>query len=103
MLNRRFSAQAFSEAGLDSTAARKLADELAMAVTEALDQVVRSGVAKMVDELNALGHELRLEVESVGEVSYRDETPARGCRLRLAVDTVVSTGYAHVIVPSEMG
>lgn len=101
MVDERLSAARFSSLGLDSEAARELADELAFEVQNELHELISVRVTAIVQRLNALGHNLRpLDPLVPGDLSYRDDDGGGDpyfCRLRLSVDTVVSTGYGHLV------
>lgn len=93
----RFSKQAFESRGLDTPAARQLADELETVVLEQLHAAAIERLRDLVSQLNGLGHELQLAIDDVpGDVEFRDERGG-ACRLRLGCNMVVSAGYAHTI------
>jgi hypothetical protein len=105
MIDKRFSKEAFAECGMDTQAARDLADSLAQEVGEEVHQILQEYMHRMIVRLNEMGHNLRLESDSPGDnlypgnISYRDDWQDQDsyhCRLRIAIDTVISTGYAHL-------
>ena len=92
----------FAERGIDSLAARELADELQDDVAAELDAVISATFQKVVDALNAQGHNLALYGKAkVGDISFRDELQEDCCFLRLACDVVISAGYAHTEPPTK--
>ena len=96
----KYSNELFEAAGLDSAAARKLADQLAADVAQEVHVVVLPKLQELVAGLRSVGHQLQpYEDIRIGDVSYRDEPSPGMCRLRLACDTVISTGYAHTVEP----
>lgn len=93
----RFSRQAFEARGIDTNAARQLADELEGVVLAELHAAVRERLQQVVTQLNSLGHALDPAIDEVpGDLEYRDERDGT-CRLRLGCNMVVSAGYAHTI------
>ena len=56
----KYSKQQFAERGVDSAAARKLADELQNDVAAELHATVSAAFQKIIDGLNAEGHSLAL-------------------------------------------
>ena len=105
MIDERFSAEAFVAQGLDTEAARHLADQLALEIQLQFDAAMLNAMEEIVGVLNGLGHSLfPIYAPRPGHISYRDDSGAGvpyWCRLRVAVDTVVSTGYAHLEAPDE--
>ena len=98
----KYSKQKFAERGIDSLAARELADELQNDVAAELDAVVSAAFQKIIDALNAQGHNLTLHGDAkVGDISFRDEPQEDHCFLRLACDVVISAGYADTEPPSK--
>ena len=106
MIDDRFSAASFERSGLDTEAARALASALADEIQQELHTVVLPVFRRIVEMLNALGHDLRPEGEQkAGELSFRDDSGDDSsyiCKLRVALDLVISTGYAHLISPSDL-
>lgn len=99
MVDERFSAARFAVLGVDTLAARRLAEELSEAISDELHEAVAVVIKGVVARLNAMGHALKVEQFVPGDVSYRDDFEDKAgyhCRLRLAVDTIVSSGYAHL-------
>ncbi|CAN5361711.1 hypothetical protein BH10ACI2_BH10ACI2_06220 [soil metagenome] len=100
MIDKRFSAEAFTKAGIDSDESRKLADMPAEEVASELHQIIEAKVTQIVEDLNSIGHDLRPEsAPIVGDISFRDDyrvDDTYKCKLRLAVDTVISTGNSHL-------
>lgn len=108
MIDDRFSAAAFSKAGLNTDDARQLADALEVAVQRNLDGALREAMGQIVAKLNSMGHNLtpELPVES-GRLVFFDLDPAsdqwhQDTKLRLALDTTVSAGYHHFTDPAEL-
>ena len=97
----KYSKRRFAERGIDSQAARQLADELQNDVNIELHKVVSAAFQEIIDALNAQGHNLTLYGESkVGEIAFRDEPFENHCFLRLACDVVISAGYADTEPPT---
>jgi len=83
----------FELCGLDSPAARQLADELENDVAQEIHNSVLAAFLKVVEELNKRGHHLQPYDEiSIGDISFRDEPVEGQCFLRLAFDSVISSG-----------
>lgn len=104
MIDERFAAEKFSTLGIDTPAAKELAEELADEVNVELHETLAAEVKRIVERLNAMGHGLKIEEFNPGSISFRDDFESDTgyhCRLRLAVDTVVSSGYAHLANPQE--
>ncbi len=110
MIDERFSSDAFTSRGLDTEAARELAESLADEVRVEMHQALEMHLRKIVERLNAMGHNLKAEASSPGDNSYpgdvaylddwEDETGYH-CKLRLGIYTVITTGYAHFISDEE--
>jgi len=99
----RYSMQRFESCGLDTTAARRLADELQDEVAEEIHGAVLAAFTKVVEGLNGLGHNLTPYDEiRVGDISFRDESGGGRCNLRLACDVVISAGYSHTLAADEI-
>lgn len=99
----KYCKQQFDAHGLNTLAARKLADELQDDVTEEIHAAVLSAFLHIVERLNAHGHNLLLDGESsAGDVSFRDEPVEGECYLRLGCNVVVSAGYAHTMTTDEI-
>ena len=98
----KYSKQRFDALGLDSQAARLLADRLQEEVAEEIQGAVLPALLKIVAGLNAQGHGLAPDSDIViGDLSFRDESAGGNCRLRLACDFVISAGYSHTVTPGE--
>jgi hypothetical protein len=99
----KYSKQQFDSCGLDTSAARQLADELQDDVAKKIHEAVLATFLKVVEGLNAQGHNLKLYGEShVGDISFRDEPEKGQCNLRLACDVVISAGYSHTLPEDEI-
>ena len=99
----KYSKQQFESFGLNSPAARKLADELQDDVNAEIHAVVVPAFLNIVERLNGQGHHLEMYDETrVGDIAYRDETIDGQCYLRLACDTVISAGYADTMTVDEV-
>jgi len=100
MIDERFSASSFASRGLDTEAARELADLLAEEVQREMHRVIEAHFLEIIGRLNSMGHSLKPEYPATpGDLPYRDEWEDESgyhCRLRVGLDTVVSTGYAHL-------
>jgi hypothetical protein len=99
----KYSKQQFEGLGLDTSAARQLADELQDDVAEEIQGAVLAAFMKVVEGLNMQGHNLTPYGEiQVGDISFRDE-PGEGIyNLRLACDVVISAGYSDTISADEV-
>ena len=98
----KYSKQQFESRGLDSPAARELADELQDDVAKEIHSSVLAAFLKVVEGLKAQGHSLRPYDEiSIGDISFRDERVEGQCFLRLACDSTISAGYSHTITAHE--
>ena len=99
----KYSKPQFDSRGLNTSAARKLADKLEDDVTEEIHAVVLAAFQSVVARLNAQGHNLKQYGEIyAGDISYRDEPIDGECFLRLGCDFVISAGYAHTTRVDEM-
>lgn len=97
----KYSKQRFESLGLDSPAARNLADELQEDVAQEIHGAVLVAFSRVVEELNARGHNLTADEIRVGDIAFRDESADGQCRLRLGCDVVISAGYAHTLTAEE--
>ncbi|HEY3041901.1 MAG TPA: hypothetical protein VGJ66_24450 [Pyrinomonadaceae bacterium] len=98
----KYSKLQFDSRGVDSSAARQLANELQDDVAKEIHDSVLATFLKVVEGLNAQGHNLQPYDEiSVGDISFRDERIEGQCLLRLACDSIISSGYSHTITPHE--
>jgi hypothetical protein len=98
----KYSKLQFESRGLDSPAARELADELQDDVSKEIHDWVLAAFLKVVEGLNAHGHNLQSYDEiSMGDISFRDEPVEGQCMLRLACDSIVSAGYSHTVTAHE--
>ena len=106
MIDKRFSAHAFEMRGLNSDAARQLADCLAEESQQEMHKVIAVHLKQIIEQLNSMGHNLQPYGEIVpGEIAYRDDTEDKTgyyCKLRVAFDSIVSTGYAHTLSSEEI-
>lgn len=97
----KYSKQQFAKRGINSVAARELADDLQNDVAAELHAAVLATFEKIIERLNAEGHHLTQYDERVGEIAFRDEPKEDFCFLRLACDVVISAGYADTVPPSK--
>ena len=99
----KYSKQQFEARGLDTPAARQLADELQDDVAEEIHEAVLAAFMKVVEGLNERGHKLTPYGEiQVGDISLRDEPGEGRCNLRLACDVVISAGYSDTTSADEI-
>jgi hypothetical protein len=99
----KYSKRQFEARGIDSRAARELADELQDDVAREIHEAVLAAFMKVVEGLNAQGHGLTPYDEiRVGDISLRDESGDGRCNLRLACDVVISAGYSHTVAAGEI-
>jgi hypothetical protein len=105
MIDERFSAAKFTECGIDSKASEHLAKLLGDELQVEMHEVIQVKFNEIVEQLNKMGHNLKPEYPPIpGDISFRDDWVDKDgyhCKLRVGFDTVVSTGYAHLINPSE--
>jgi tRNA U34 5-carboxymethylaminomethyl modifying GTPase MnmE/TrmE len=103
MIDDRFSALAFEQAGLDTPAARKLADLLEAEIQNDLDPVLERAMDDIVARLNAMGHNLTKELATKsGAITYYDYEPDstewhKNTRLRLGLISTVAAGYRDMV------
>ena len=106
MVDERFSAAKFAEHGIDTEEAEQLAKVLGDEIQEEMHEVIQAKLNEIIERLNKMGHNLKPEYPSTpGDISFRDDWNDKHgyhCKLRVGFDTVVSTGYAHLINPSEI-
>jgi hypothetical protein len=96
----KYSKRHFETLGLDSPAARKLADDLEDDVKKELQPIIIGAFQRIIEGLNAKGHNLKAYGEiKLGDIPFRDESEEK-CNLRLACDFVISAGYADTISES---
>jgi hypothetical protein len=94
----KYSKREFESCGIDSPAARELADELQDDVAKEIHDSVLAAFLRVVEGLNAHGHDLQPYGEiNIGDISFRDERVEGQCFLRLACDSTISAGYSHTI------
>lgn len=99
----RYSKEQFESLGLNTLAARKLADELQLDVNEELQAAVLPAFLKIIERLNAQGHNLAAYDEiRAGDISFRDVPTEGQCCLRLGCDVVISAGYSHTRMIDEV-
>jgi hypothetical protein len=92
----KYSKEKFASLGLNTPAARTLADELQVDVNKVIQPAVGPAFLNVVEQLNAQGHNLKItDDSSAGDVSFRDEPIKDQCCLRLSCDVMISAGYAH--------
>jgi hypothetical protein len=97
----KYSKQNFALCGVNSDAARRLADDLRNDVNEEIHTVVLTAFLNVIEKLNTLGHHLTPYDEiSPGDISFRNEPTEKQCCLRLACDVIISAGYSHTISSS---
>ena len=95
----KYSKHAFEKAGVNTEAARFLADALEQDVLKELDQEIQASFQKIVSKLNEEGHKLSPYVQlTLGDYSFRDKkVGSNDCGLRLSCDVVISAGYSHIV------
>jgi hypothetical protein len=97
----KFSKEQFEKCGIDTDAARMLADLLQEEVGQEIHKALRPILERIVEGLNREGHNLTPYEIKQGELSYRDVSPEGKVQLRLACDVVISSGYAHMSSEKE--
>ena len=98
----KYSKVQFESRGINSPAARELADQLQDDVAKEIHGSVLAAFLKVVEGLNAHGHNLQPYDEiRIGDISFRDERVEGQCSLRLACDSTISAGYSHTITAHE--
>lgn len=98
---REFSKEQFEKCGIDSEAARMLADLLQVEVAQEIHKVLLPVLERIVEGLNREGHNLAPLETKDGELSYTDASQDGKVQLRLACDVVISSGYAHMYSGKE--
>lgn len=96
MIDEKFSAQAFNDAGYGTAGARELCRQLQLAVLEELEPALAASMHSIIERLNAMGHSLQpYGPQGDGEKHYRETDPqhADPYRFLIALDTVISVGY----------
>ncbi len=94
----KYSKQQFESRGLNTSEARKLADELQDDVSREIHITVFEEFRKIIDALNAKGHNLQVYEEiRIGDIPFRDVSKDGQCNLRLACDVVISAGFSDTI------
>jgi hypothetical protein len=93
----QFSPASFEALADDPDAARRLSDELEVAVLREVGNAARQRFRELVAELNAVGHRLTPHgMPSEGSEEAKDYSDPNQCALRLAVEVSVSAGYRDV-------
>lgn len=92
----KFAKEQFEKCGIDTDAARMLADLLQWEVGHEIHNALLHALEAIADRLNAEGHNLTPYEIKQGELSYRDLSPEGDVQLRLACDVIISSGYAHM-------
>ncbi len=91
MVYEKYSKNHFAALGLNTDAARDLANSLEADVLRELHAIVESAFLEIIERLNREGHGLQPYGEILpGDLPFRDSGG-----LRLAADIVISAGYAH--------
>jgi hypothetical protein len=88
------SKEQFDERGIDTDAARTLADLLQDEVEREVHIALRPIVERVVERLNIEGHNLTPYEIKPGELSYKDESSEGKTQPSLGCDVVISSGYA---------
>ena len=73
----RFSKRGFEECGIDTDAARQLADSLQEEVTKELQAALLAAFDKVIQSLNEQGHNLKPFEVSPGDINYSDQSCVR--------------------------
>jgi hypothetical protein len=106
VIDDRFSAAAFSNAGLNTDEARQLADALEVAVQLELDDGLQEAMSRIVAKLNSMAHNLAPELPfESGQLSFFDHDAAsdqwhKETKLRLALDTTCLRGLPPLHRPA---
>lgn len=99
MVDATFSSVQFEGLGLNTEAARDLADLLQEKVLSEVHAVALKKFEEIIARLNAMGHNLCLYSPPMpGDIAYRDDwqdETGYHCKLQLGLDIVVSAGYSH--------
>lgn len=105
MIDERFAATKFEACGLNSQAARELADLLTEEINKEMSEVLMTHFLGIIAKLNNMGHSLKeYEEPSIDHLAFRDDWQDEDgrnyfCKLRVAFNMSVSTGYAHLYSP----
>ncbi|PZA14318.1 hypothetical protein DNK49_22435 [Azoarcus communis] len=93
MIDERFSAPAFTGAGLGSTASRDLSKQLQAELERDLMGLVGPAMRSAVAKLNHMGHKLSLAEEPTSSsIAFREQSGGAVVFV-VAADIVVSVGY----------
>ena len=113
MIDQKFSYDAFEKLGLDSEEAKRLCDELQVAVCEEFNDILKRKMDEVAESLNAMGHNLQVfedeNYDGTIDYGYRDhnDNGIDGrqidyvCKLRLGIDLIVSAGFGHLFRESQ--
>jgi hypothetical protein len=99
----KYSKHQFEARGLDTNAARELADELQEDILKEIHEAVLAAFLQVAESLNAQGHSLTPYGEiAAGDISFRDKSGDGQCNLRLSCDVVISAGYSHTVAADKI-
>lgn len=96
MIDERFSAKAFCDAGFGSEKARALSRQLQDAIAQGLSESLANEMNSVITQLNALGHHLEPYGPQTADAKhFREQDPdkAQAFKFLVALDLVVSVGY----------
>lgn len=109
MIDKKFAYDVFEKLGLNSDEARKLSDELQIAVCEELSSILRQKMTDISQKLNTIGHNLQVfeDEDEDGTIDYgfrdHNDNGVEGrqidydCKLRLGISLVVSAGFRDLV------
>jgi hypothetical protein len=110
MIDARFSAKCFEEAGYGSVKAYQLSRKLAAAITEELHVVLEHKMLEIIDKLNSMGHQLIAEDLSPAVKSFFEplcddrmyvNKEVDSYRFLIVLDVNVTVGYPDTVVDAD--
>ena len=106
VIDERFSAAAFRNAGFGSPEARYLSKQLQLEIQNDLDVVIEPAILEVINKLKALGHNLDVVGELLpGDKEFQEPSENQDQRYKflVALDIVISVGYPETVdsLPSE--
>jgi hypothetical protein len=109
MIDAKFSAKSFEEAGYGSVKAYQLSQKLREAILEEIDVAVDRKFLKIIDKLNSMGHRLIIERSFPGDKSFFEPLcddrmyckDVKDYKFLVCLDIVVTVGYPHTVVDDD--
>jgi hypothetical protein len=106
MINARFSAKSFEDAGYGSVKAYQLSRDLSIAIIDELDTILEHKMLEVIGRLNSMGHQLTADDLSPSVKSFyeplRDDRmynkEVGDYRFLIVLDVNITTGYPDTVV-----